>query len=166
MMQWTAPLNRLDARALSWVALRRGRLLARTMRAASRTGDSVVVTAALSVWLAARPGRVPLLVAASTLVALVLFSVIKRLCRRTRPSVHALIAAPDRFSMPSGHATCAFAIAVSLSALVPALAPFAGAWALCVAASRVVLGVHYPFDAMAGAVLGALAAASVLMAFA
>lgn len=163
-MQVIYRLADLDGRILDWVALRRGRLLTTLMRAVTRTGDAPSVVAALLLAVVLRPGRTAVLVTASTLVALAIFSAAKRLCRRTRPLVHALIAAPDRFSMPSGHATSAWAIAVSVAALMPALAALAFAWALAVSFSRVVLGVHYPFDVAVGASLGTLSAVVVLFA--
>ncbi len=59
-------------------------------------------------------------------------------------------------SMPSGHATVAFAFLVSAAPTVPfgwaLFAPFA----VGVAGSRVLLGVHYPSDVTAGAVVGSL----------
>ena len=66
--------------------------------------------------------------------------------------------------MPSGHATCAWAIGVTVSALVPAAAPLVLPWALAVSLSRVVLGVHYPLDVVAGATLGSLAALLTMIA--
>ena len=153
----------LDGRILEWVALRRGRMLTTLMRAVSRTGDAVSVVAALVLALALRPGRTSVLVTASVLLALAMFSAAKRLIRRTRPLLHAVIAAPDRFSMPSGHATTAWAIAVSVAVLAPALLPLAFAWALAVSFSRVVLGVHYPFDVAVGATLGTLSALVLLL---
>src|SRR5258708_4807053 len=121
-------LDDADARALGWIARRRNRALVSAMRALTRTGDALVVAAALAVASAIRPGRVAALVTLSTLGGLALFWLAKRVVRRARPSVHRLIPTPDCFSMPSGHATCAAAIAVSLSALVPLAAPLVCAW--------------------------------------
>lgn len=60
------------------------------------------------------------------------------------------------FALPSGHASMAFAVATSWSLSHPewyVIGPGA-AWASAVALSRVWLGVHYPSDIVAGAVLG------------
>jgi len=83
---------------------------------------------------------------------------LKRLYRRTRqdaPDWHPV--RPwcfDSFSFPSGHAVTAFAVATSLSAFYPAwLVPlylFAGN----VAASRVVLRLHYLSDVLVGCCIG------------
>lgn len=60
-------------------------------------------------------------------------------------------------SFPSGHTSVAFALATSLTMKYPkwyVIAPFYF-WAASVGYSRMNLGVHYPTDVMAGAVLGA-----------
>lgn len=62
----------------------------------------------------------------------------------------------DRFSFPSGHSGTAATLATSWSLSHPrwyVIAPSA-AWASSVVVSRVWLGVHYPADALAGALLG------------
>jgi undecaprenyl-diphosphatase len=69
---------------------------------------------------------------------------------RPPPLVHR----PDSFSLPSGHATVAFACATVLGAAVPRLAAPLFVLAAAVAWSRVVVGVHYPLDVLAGAGLG------------
>jgi undecaprenyl-diphosphatase len=70
------------------------------------------------------------------------------------PRVHPLIGLPHDPSMPSGHAMNAFAGAVLLAAVVPrARWPLLGLAAL-IALSRVYLGVHFPSDVIAGAILG------------
>ncbi|MEU7320332.1 phosphatase PAP2 family protein [Streptomyces griseoviridis] len=80
---------------------------------------------------------------------------VKRVVRRPRPATEPLVRTAGRHSFPSSHATSAAAAAVALGALgAPALAPLAAA--MCV--SRLVVGVHYPTDVVAGAALGALTA--------
>ena len=152
-------LGDADARALAWIARRRGPTLVAFMRLATRSGDAITVTLALALSLRAWPGRVTARAAGSTILGLGLFSLAKRLCNRPRPaSVHMVLAAPDRFSLPSGHSTSVWAIAISVAIAAPALAAPVLVWAACVAASRVVLGVHYPLDVVAGIVLGTASA--------
>ncbi len=170
-MERTAPtllwrLGDADARALAWIARRRGPALVSFMRAATRSGDAITVIVALATALMAWPGRVTALAAGSTILGLGLFSLAKRLCNRPRPaSVHMVLAAPDRFSLPSGHSTSVWAIAISVTLALPALGAPLLVWALLVAASRVVLGVHYPLDVVAGIVLGTLSALTMSAAF-
>ncbi|MEU7313510.1 phosphatase PAP2 family protein [Streptomyces sp. NPDC007083] len=72
---------------------------------------------------------------------------------------------PGDWSFPSNHATLAAALAVGLALVVPRLAavtlPLAGAGALL----RVLVGVHYPHDVLAGALLGAACAAAAVLAW-
>lgn len=77
-----------------------------------------------------------------------------RLSRGT--SCVSLIAEPDRFSFPSGHAAAAMSIAIGYSAALPALAPLLLPLAFVVGCSRVALGVHYPGDGLAGQLLALL----------
>jgi undecaprenyl-diphosphatase len=82
---------------------------------------------------------------------------------RPRPyEVHAHIAAGaaplDRFSFPSGHTLHAVAFSLVAASYYPALAPLLAAMTFAVAASRIVLGLHYPSDVLAGAALGAAVA--------
>src|SRR4051812_6936871 len=72
---------------------------------------------------------------------------------------------PGDWSSPSNHATLAAGLAVGLVVLRPRLAwitlPVAGAAALL----RVLVGVHYPHDVLAGATLGGAVVAAVLLVF-
>jgi undecaprenyl-diphosphatase len=79
--------------------------------------------------------------------------------RRRRPqdsfdNFQSLVVAADKFSFPSGHTAAAFLLATSLSLVYGGAFIGVFAWATAVAVSRVALGVHYPGDTLAGAVMG------------
>lgn len=61
---------------------------------------------------------------------------------------------PGGCSFPSGHAAGTFAFAAFVGALAPRYSPLLLLVAAAIAWSRCVLGVHYPSDVLAGAVLG------------
>lgn len=69
-------------------------------------------------------------------------------------------------SFPSGHATTAFAVCFVFSFVAPRWFPWLLAYALLIAASRVVVGAHYPTDVLAGALVGTLGAYAVRNFFA
>ena len=83
-----------------------------------------------------------------------------RPCERATPvsfDVHPLAWFPsDRFSFPSGHALNSFAVGSVLALAFPPFALPVLAAAASVAASRVVLGLHWLSDVVAGALVGAL----------
>lgn len=85
--------------------------------------------------------------------------VIKRIIRRNRPfdpRITIGVGTPSRLSFPSSHATSTTAALVSLSDLTGSKLPLVGVPVMML--SRMVLGVHYPTDTLAGAVLGATTA--------
>jgi undecaprenyl-diphosphatase len=61
---------------------------------------------------------------------------------------------PDKYSFPSGHSITAFAVAVSLSLFYPFLMPILLTLAFLIAASRIILGMHFLSDVLAGSALG------------
>ena len=82
---------------------------------------------------------------------------------RERPYVthNGIVAATpplDRYSFPSGHTMHAVSFAILYSAHVPIMIWIMAPFAVLVAASRIVLGLHYPSDVVAGAMLGTLLA--------
>lgn len=88
--------------------------------------------------------------------------VIKRVVRRPRPndpSVQINVGTPSKLSFPSSHATSTTAAAVLLGRLTGL--PLPAVLVPPMLLSRVVLGVHYPSDVLAGSALGAASAAVV-----
>ncbi|HEX4482926.1 MAG TPA: phosphatase PAP2 family protein [Solirubrobacteraceae bacterium] len=97
---------------------------------------------------------------ASVLATYALNTALKLLVRRTRPQpagLPALTSTPTRLSFPSAHASTSFAGAYAYSRLaLPRLPLYALAATLSY--SRLYLGVHYPSDVLAGALLGSAVA--------
>lgn len=123
--------------------------------------------AALGLVLAWREGLTAAPVRQMALLAMVclpLYSALKHVLARERPFVeHAgierLVAPLDRYSFPSGHTQHAVAFTLVLVSHYPALGWLLIPFTILVAASRVILGMHYPSDVLAGGVLGASLAA-------
>jgi undecaprenyl-diphosphatase len=166
-------LVRLDARdralmrrcAMAASASRRSRLAWTTVTHLGGTGTAVAAAAAL--WFQCCAFHAASELALTTLVVShLVVQVIKRSVVRSRPARTglplALVAEPDRFSFPSGHATAAMSVALGYGITFPALiAPLVGL-ALLVGFSRVRLGVHFPGDVLAGELIAVTTAAVVL----
>ena len=93
---------------------------------------------------------------------------VKDLVHRTRPfdahpQIHPLYVVHSS-SFPAGHAATAFAGATLLSYLAPRAAPLFVLLAAAIGYSRVYVGVHYPGDVAAGALLGVLCGLVALLA--
>lgn len=88
------------------------------------------------------------------------FLKLKRMARRRRPCAFephcwARLLPPDQFSFPSGHSITAFAVVVPVGTHYPTLMPSLLFCAASVALSRILLGMHFLSDVIAGSVLGA-----------
>ncbi|GAA4864427.1 phosphatase PAP2 family protein [Saccharopolyspora cebuensis] len=110
-----------------------------------------------------RPRRAEWLTAAAGVAAAHAASIaVKRVVRRRRPGdpgVRVLVGTPSKLSFPSSHATSTTAAAVLYGGLTgkkltPVLVP-------PMMVSRLVLGVHYPSDVVAGSALGGAVALGV-----
>jgi undecaprenyl-diphosphatase len=163
----TALMARIDAaeygmcRRLNRAASLRG--IRATFQIASRLGDGIVWYAmifALPFLYGPQAVRSSITMALTGMLGVGLYKVLKHVFVRERPFItHAsisLAAAPlDRYSFPSGHTLHAVSFTWQAVAYFPELAwvlvPLAG----LIAASRVVLGLHYPTDVLAGAAIGA-----------
>ncbi len=104
--------------------------------------------------------QVLLTTAAAVVAAIALFSLVKRVAVRNRPCDLIPFASfpkipPDRFSFPSGHSVTAFAVAVPLALFYPSYMVWLMLCATSVATSRVVLGMHFVSDVVAGSMMGA-----------
>jgi undecaprenyl-diphosphatase len=113
--------------------------------------------------IAVRTGFLFVAIAAPSLFA----TIIKRLIGRARPFVGSaadpflyqpLVWRADYASMPSGHATTAFAAAVAFALVWPRLRWPMLVYAVIIAASRVVLDAHYLSDVILGAFVGVVGA--------
>jgi undecaprenyl-diphosphatase len=95
----------------------------------------------------------------SAICGISLFRVLKSAVRRKRPCniephCWSKLLPPDQFSFPSGHTLTAFAVAISLSSFYPGYAPILLICAASIAVSRIVLGMHFLTDVVAGAAIG------------
>jgi undecaprenyl-diphosphatase len=132
-------------------------------KAASRLGDGVAwyaLVGLLPLIYGAAAVRPAIVMAITGIVSLLIYKWLKRSLVRERPCIRhpgitQAIAPLDRYSFPSGHTLHAVAFTWQAVARFPELAwilvPLAG----LIAASRVVLGLHYPSDVLAGAAIGA-----------
>lgn len=94
-------------------------------------------------------------------VGIWVFLVLKKAANRPRPcaiSGHAwaTLLPPDRFSFPSGHTMTAFAVTTPLMTYYPDLSLALTFCAVSVAGSRIMMGMHFLSDVVAGGLLGAL----------
>ncbi|ANB52808.1 phosphatase PAP2 family protein [Aeromonas veronii] len=130
---------------------------ARVSRLISRTGDGPLyaVLAALLWWQGEAERELVRLALLAFAIELPLYLLLKNSLKRQRPvGLPVFITPSDRYSLPSGHTAAAFLMATILATGFPLWAPLLFSWAALVGASRLLLGVHYLSDLVAGALLG------------
>ena len=94
---------------------------------------------------------------AVAVAAIVVETIFKPIFGRIRPTMDMgahIIAPASGYSFPSGHATVSWALAVVLASVEKTYAPLWFALALGISLSRIYLGVHFPSDVVAGALIG------------
>lgn len=159
--------RRVDAFEHAWcLKLNRGcnvRLVRSFFTVVSRLGDGVfwyVLVLSLP-FVYGEAGEMPALrMAIVGFTGLALYKYLKSRLVRERPYISLTGIVPgtkalDRYSFPSGHTLHAVGFTTLIVASFPELALLVVPFALLVAASRVVLGLHYPTDVLAGAMIGA-----------
>ena len=98
-------------------------------------------------------------IAVTTLICTLLYKFLKGSLIRTRPfltSPYILCATPplDQYSFPSGHTMHAVCFTTMLIEFYPPAALLLIPFTIAIGFSRVILGLHYPSDVAAGALLG------------
>ncbi|MBI5006250.1 MAG: phosphatase PAP2 family protein [Nitrosomonadales bacterium] len=135
-------------------------------RIASRLGDGVfwytlMIVLLLEDGATALPAVLHMIVVG--LVGTLVYKFIKGKTLRPRPfnvypAIKCVGKTLDQFSFPSGHTMHAFGFSIVAVAYYPVLFWLVWPFALLVALSRPILGLHYPSDVLAGAALGAMIA--------
>lgn len=128
----------------------------------SRTGDGYLYFAiALLIFLAGtQHGELFFYTAlAAFAIEVPVYIGLKNLVKRNRPfnklkAFQSHIAPSDKFSMPSGHTAAAFVFTSLVAAFYPEFTVLAYCWASLIGLARVLLGVHFPGDILAGGLLG------------
>jgi undecaprenyl-diphosphatase len=165
LAEWEAPLAARFNRA------RRFRGVVGAFRLISRLGDGVfwyTLMLALLVWdgYAAIPAVLNMVGAG--LAATLIYKWLKGKTLRPRPfqqfgDILRLTAPLDRFSFPSGHTLHAVVFSLVVIHYYPGLIWLVLPFTSLVAVSRLILGLHYPTDVLAGIALGGMVAMASLM---
>ncbi|MAK91456.1 MAG: phosphatase PAP2 family protein [Oceanospirillaceae bacterium] len=133
-------------------------------KAISRLGDGVfwyTLALAMPLTMGARGLEAVGHMAITGLTCVLIYSQLKNRLVRQRPfiswdAINAHTAPLDLYSFPSGHTMNAVNFAVLFCVFAPALFWLVVPFAILVALSRVILGMHYPTDVLVGAALGLL----------
>jgi undecaprenyl-diphosphatase len=108
---------------------------------------------------------------AAALAGVLIFKALKKISHRQRPCQFephcwSKVLPPDQFSFPSGHTMTAFSIALVISYYYPSLQAPMFFLAVSIAVSRIVLGMHFLSDVLAGMLLGVALGLASIVAFA
>jgi undecaprenyl-diphosphatase len=159
-------IDRLTQRELNWCLLVNRSTaqvpVERLFAIVSRLGDGVfwyVLMACMIAFYGQEAMPVVLRMLIASAAGLLLYKWLKTKTIRPRPchrhrQIRVSVAPLDEFSFPSGHTLHAMSFTAIAVSFYPALGWLLVPFALLVALSRLVLGLHYPSDVMAGALLG------------
>lgn len=153
---------RTDTKLFYWLFNVTAKRNCRWVKLISKTGDGqLYLLLGVILWLFEPENGAIFLYTALLAYALELplYLILKKYFKRQRPcdffiNFSSHIHPSDKFSLPSGHTAAAFLMASLLANFYPSIAPLVYSWACFIGLSRVLLGVHYPSDIFAGALLG------------
>jgi undecaprenyl-diphosphatase len=147
--------------------------LVKVFQIASRLGDGMLwyaLIVVLTLFFGSEGRAAALKCTIAVVSGLAIYRAVKNILVRERPYMtHAAIVCAgkplDRFSFPSGHTLHATSFTLIVCSSLPMMSLVLVPAAVLIALSRVALGLHYPTDVFAGALLGAgIACASMALA--
>lgn len=163
VMELLQALHRLDSRLFTSIFMKGDRPEVNTCaRALSRSAEGylhALIPLLLYLLGATRVDELVMLICASLAVERVTYWLLKNGFKRRRPQDYlpdfrSHIVPGDKFSFPSGHTSSAFLLATALTIVYQGPVGSVFIWAAAIGLSRIFLGVHYPGDTVAGALMG------------
>ncbi len=163
-MKTLSAIHRLDLQLLASIFSQGERRMVRPLaRALSRSGDGylhLLIPVLLWQLESALLASFVTVLGLALVVERCLYWCLKNGLKRRRPQeavpgFRSLVVAADQFSFPSGHSSAAFLLATTLVLVYGGPVVMMYLWVGGVALSRVLLGVHFPGDTVAGGLMGA-----------
>lgn len=159
-MRLLQSIHNYDVLTFGWCLRRKRREQAvKVSRWVSFSADGPLYVLIGLAFIASAQWDIAKLIALGFLIERIFYKIFKSTFKRNRPpdaipGYKSEVIPSDQFSFPSGHTSAAFFMAGCLSFVFPWAAWVLYPWACCVGAARVMLGVHFPTDIVAGACLG------------
>ncbi|MFD2111683.1 phosphatase PAP2 family protein [Thiorhodococcus fuscus] len=163
MQVWLQQLNEIEAPVCRlWSRSGQRNWIQRPFAVISRLGDGVFwysLMGVLPLVYGLTGVQASLHMLATGGIALALYKSLKGVTRRERPcryasDIIALVPPLDRYSFPSGHTLHAVSFSTVAIYYIPELAWLLVPFTCLVAASRVILGLHYPSDVLVATLIG------------